>query len=146
MSDTMKTISGLFGQKLKIQAAGCIALACAAIMFSGCSTPQSVVRMEGHGARQVYDAGYDRVWSAAVAAAQQGDLQILEADKNHGYILAKRGVQPETFGENVAVWVRNVAPAQTEVEVVSRQAGPPVLVFRNWEHRILNSISANLTT
>lgn len=96
--------------------------------------------------REVYDANFNRVWSAAVAAAQTGDLEVLNADKAHGYISAKRGLQPETFGENVGIWIRQVSPSQTEVEVVSRQAGPPVVEFRNWEPRILNSIAANLTT
>ena len=130
----MKSLAGLF------------ALAVATAFFNGCSTPQSVGRMEGHGAKQVYDANYDRVWRAAVAAAQTGDLQVLTADKKEGFIAAKRGLRPETFGENVAIWVHSVAPGQTQVEVVSRQAGPPVLMFRSWEHRILDSISANLTT
>jgi hypothetical protein len=116
------------------------------VLFSGCSTPQSVSNMRGQGTKGVFNAGYDRVWSAAVAAAQTGDLTILDADKNRGLIVAKRGLQPTTFGENVAIWVRGVSPTQTEVETVSRQAGPPVLVVRNWENRILQSIAANLTT
>jgi hypothetical protein len=94
----------------------------------------------------VYNSSFDRVWSAAIAASQTGDLYILNADKSQGYISAKRGLRPETFGENVAIWVRVVSPTQTEVEVVSRQAGPPVLMSRNWEKRILSSIAANLTT
>ena len=118
----------------------------AAAMLAGCSSPQSVAHMQGAGSKEVYDAGYDRVWSAAVASAQTGDLQVLRVDKATGYISAKRGLRPETFGENVAIWVHQTSPTQTEVEVVSRQAGPPVLVIRNWEHRILNSIAANLTT
>ncbi len=129
----MKTLFGLLGLAL-------------VILFSGCSSPQSVQQMEGKGTKAVYNAGYDRVWSAAVAAAQQGDLYILNADKSRGYISARRGLHPETFGENVAIWIRSVSPAQAEVEVVSRQAGPPVLMFRNWEHRILAAIEANLTT
>ncbi|MDB6125663.1 MAG: hypothetical protein JWQ71_4656 [Pedosphaera sp.] len=114
--------------------------------FTGCSSPHSVANLEGRGKRDVFNAGYDRVWSAAVAAAQTGDLTILNADKERGLIVAKRGLRPETFGENVAIFVKGVSPAQTEVEVVSRQAGPPVLVLRNWEGRILSSIAANLTT
>jgi hypothetical protein len=121
-------------------------LALFAMIFSGCSSPESVSRLQGRGTQQVYEADFDRVWSAAVAAAQVGDLQILNADKTHGYISTKRGLEPETFGENVGIWIRTVSPTQTEVEVVSRPAGPPVLELRNWEHRILNSISANLTT
>ena len=129
----MKTLFGLFGVAL-------------VMLFSGCSTPQAVSQMAGRGSKQVYKAGYDRVWSEAVASAQQGDLYILNADKGRGYISARRGLHPETFGENVAIWVRSLSPAQTEVEVVSRQTGPPVLVVRNWEHRILAAIAANLTT
>ena len=116
------------------------------LFVSGCSTPQSVSKMHGEGSRKVYPAGYDRVWSAAVASAQVGDLYILHADKTNGFISAKRSLRPETFGENVAIWVRAISPSQSEVEVVSRQAGPPVIIMRNWEKRILAFIEASLTT
>jgi hypothetical protein len=116
------------------------------LLFNGCSTPHSVSQLRGQGTKSLYNAPYDRVWSAAVAAAQTGDLTILIADKANGFISAKRNIRPTTFGENVAIWVRGISPTQTEVEVVSRQAGPPVLTIRNWEHRILDSIAANLTT
>lgn len=141
-----KEISKTFRHSFNLHLAGWIGLIVLAALFAGCSTPKSVSRMQGRGTRQIYDASYDRVWSAAVASAQQGDLQILTANKTQGFISAKRGMEPNTFGENVAVWVRSISPTQTEVEVVSRQAGPPVVVIRNWEHRILNAISANLTT
>jgi len=102
--------------------------------------------MESQGKRQIYDANYDRVWTAAVASAQQGDLQVLSADKTQGFISAKRGMEPTTFGENVAIWVHHISDTQTEVVVVSRQAGPPVVMLRNWEQRVLNAIAADLTT
>ncbi|MDB6112591.1 MAG: hypothetical protein JWR69_4341 [Pedosphaera sp.] len=116
------------------------------LLVAGCSTPKKVAHMQGQGTREVYDANYDRVWSAAVAAAQTGDLYILNANKQTGFISARRGIRPETFGENVGIWVHGLNPSQTEVEVVSRQTGPPVLVMRNWEHRILANIGATLTT
>jgi hypothetical protein len=114
-------------------------------LMAGCSTPAKVSQMEGRGKVQPYNAPFERVWDAAVSAAQMGDLSVLETDKSRGYISAKRGVQLETFGENVGIWVREVSPNLTEVEVVSRQAGPPVLFWRNWEKRILANIDANLT-
>lgn len=120
-------------------------LALAALIFGGCSSPESVSHLQGRGTKQVYDAAYEHVWSAAVAAAQQGDLMILKADKEHGYICSKRGLEVDSFGENVAIWIRVVAPKHIEVEVVSRSVGPPV-ILRNWEQRVINSISANLTT
>jgi hypothetical protein len=49
-----------------------------------------------------------------------------------------------TFGENVGVWVRETNPDNTLVEVVSRQAGPPVAWLKNWENEIHRSITANL--
>jgi hypothetical protein len=113
---------------------------------AGCSTPRSVAELQGQGAKEVYNATYNHVWNAAVASAQMGDLYILHTDKPGGFISAKRSLRPETFGENVAIWVRSISPTQTEVEVISRQAGPPVLIMRNWEKRILASIEASLTT
>lgn len=116
-----------------------------ALALCGCSTTSSVARKQGHGTKQVYRAPFDQVWRAAVDASQLGDLQILSADRSHGYISAKRGIQIETFGENVGVWVTSVSPTETQVEVVSRQAGPPALYLKNWEHEILRAVEANLT-
>lgn len=113
---------------------------------NGCSTAHSVTKMEGQGTRSIYNASYDRVWAAAVAAAQTGDLYILIADKEKGTISAKRGMTPTTFGENVSIWIRSVSPTQTQVEVVSRQGGPPVFTIKNWEKPLLDAIAANLTT
>ena len=116
-----------------------------AFIVCGCSTTSSVAKKEGHGTQQVYRAPFDQVWRAAVDAAQLGDLQILKANRGQGYISARRGVQAETFGENVGLWVKRMSPTETQVEVVSRQAGPPVFWLKNWEHEILRAIDANLT-
>jgi hypothetical protein len=122
------------------------ALLLSVLLSAGCSSPHSVANLAGHGTSQVFDTDFERVWSAAVACAQNDDLYILNADKSAGYISAKRGWRPETFGENVGIWVRKAGAHQVEVEVVSRQAGPPIIALRNWEHRLLGNISANLTT
>lgn len=116
-----------------------------AFVVCGCSTTSSVAKKQGRGTQQVYRAPFDQVWRAAVDAAQLGNLEILKADREQGYIAAKRGVQKETFGENVGLWVTRMSPTETKVEVVSRQAGPPVLWLKNWEHEILRAIDANLT-
>jgi hypothetical protein len=115
------------------------------LIVCGCSTTSSVAKKQGQGTRQVYGAPFDQVWRAAVDAAQISNLEILNANREQGYIVAKRGLQKETFGENVGVWVTRVSPTETQVEVVSRQAGPPVLWLKNWENEILRAIAANLT-
>jgi hypothetical protein len=115
------------------------------VFIQGCSTPRSVANLRGQGTKQVFNGPYDAVWRAAVDAAQMGDLEIRDADRTTGYISAKRGIRFETFGENVAVWVRSLSPSQTEVEVISRQAGPPKFWIKNWEDEILRTVAANLT-
>lgn len=114
-------------------------------LLAGCATPKQVATMEGHGKRAVFNAPYDRVWRAAVDAAQVEDLRIRSADPATGYISAKRGFRVHTYGENVGIWVREVAPGQTQVEVVSRQAGPPKFSFKSWENQILDTVAMNLT-
>jgi hypothetical protein len=113
--------------------------------LTGCATQRQLADLKGQGTRNVYAATFDQTWRAAVDAAQMGDLEVVTADRDHGYIGARRTIQPHTFGENVGIWVRQTGPSSTEVEVVSRQAGPPVLWVKNWENEIQRSIAANLT-
>ena len=116
-----------------------------ALLAAGCSSPKTVANLEGKGTKQTFNYSYDNVWRAAVDAAQQGELQVMNADRERGYISARRGVQVETFGENVGIWIRSLGPAQTQVEVASRQAGPPVMWLKNWENEILRAVAANVT-
>jgi hypothetical protein len=117
----------------------------AVALLAGCATKRQVAMMEGHGKRAVYNAPYDQVWRAAVDAAQVQGLGIRTADPRAGYISTGRGIRPGSVGQNVGIWVREVAPGQTQVEVVSRQAGPHHLWSKNWENSVLNAVSANLT-
>ncbi len=112
--------------------------------LTGCATQEKVTGLAGRGTKQIYAANFDQVWRAAVDAAQR-DLDITSSDRSRGYIGARRTIRVHTFGENVGIWLREVAPSQTEVEVVSRQAGPPVASWRNWENEIQRAITANLT-
>jgi hypothetical protein len=114
------------------------------LLVAGCSTPESVAKLEGQGTRQVFTQGYDPVWNAVIGAAQMNDLYILDSDEATGYILARRYMSPTTFGENVAIWVRPVTRVETQVEVVSRRSGPPVADPQNWDERIFRSIATLL--
>ena len=117
----------------------------ALIVLTGCATQKRVSTMEGRGTTQIYSASFDQVWRAAVDAAQHDGLDIITADRTSGYISARRTIRAHTFGENVGLWIRETSPARTQVEVVSRQAGPPVAWLKNWEDEIHRAIAANLT-
>ena len=116
-----------------------------ALSVTGCATQRQVASMQGHGTKQSFNASFDPTWRAAVDGVQQNGLSIVNIDRGRGYIAARRTIRPHTFGENVGVWVTPTSPAETSVEVVSRQAGPPVAWLKNWEHEILQSVAANLT-
>jgi hypothetical protein len=122
-----------------------VSLLAVLVLASGCATQRQVANMQGSGSKQVFRAPFDQVWRAAVDAAQAGELEIVSADRTHGYIASKRGIKVQTFGENVGIWVSTISPTETQVEVVSRHAGPPKFSFKNWENQILNTIQANLT-
>jgi hypothetical protein len=122
-----------------------ISLLALALLTAGCATSRQVSTMQGKGTKHVFRAPYDQVWRASVDAAQMGELEVVNADRSRGYISSKRGLQVETFGENVGIWVTSLSPTETQVEVISRQAGPPKFWLKNWEDEILRTIEANLT-
>ena len=95
-----------------------------ALGLAGCSTPHSVAQQHGQGRHEAFTADYNTVWSATLGAAACNDLRVLNADRDRGFISARRDMGVAGFGENVAIWVRPLNPDITEVEVVSRPAGP----------------------
>src|SRR3954464_13140871 len=106
--------SGAFGASFRTRIMKILtAILALAFVVCGCSTTKSVAEKQGKGTKQVYRAPFDQVWRAAVDATQIGDLEILNADRAQGYIAARRGVRPETFGENVGLWVTHVSPTET---------------------------------
>ena len=115
-----------------------------ALFFIGCSTTQSVRKLEGSGSKRVYNASYEKVWSAAIVACQSETIQIEKSDKEEGQISAKTKVRATSWGENISVWVRKLNADSTEVEVVSRKAGPAIFFHYNWEESILNNIESQL--
>ncbi len=121
-----------------------LALACL-LIGAGCSTPCSVAKLEGQGTRHLFDAQYDPVWNAVLGAVEMNDLRVVQIDTASGHISARRVMGVTTFGENVSIWVRAVAPGETEVEVISRRTGPPVMPTPRPEKSILQTVADVLT-
>src|SRR5215210_3800226 len=106
----------------------------AALVLAGCSTPDTssdkardvailMTNMLPTSSKRTFEAPYNVVWRAALDAAQQGDLEILSADRARGYISVRSGARVESASENVGVSIRSLGPSGTEVEVVTRDAG-----------------------
>src|SRR3954451_19651946 len=116
------------------------------LTVAGCCTQKSVAGMQGWGPSHIFNAGFDPVWNAALAAAKTNGFEIVKANRATGYIGARRGISPATFGENLGIWVRGITPAQTEGGVVSRHAGLTILPLRNWQQPVLKSVAKTVPT
>ncbi|HEY0457049.1 MAG TPA: hypothetical protein VGE41_11785 [Verrucomicrobiae bacterium] len=114
------------------------------ILILGCSTPSQMAKLQGRGTTQVYNVPADQVWQKATDTAWKLGLTVLRTYPRQGFIEAKRGMQFYTLGENVGIWVKQVGPNQTSVEVLSRQKGPPVLKYKNWETDFLAELGHEL--
>src|SRR5437868_14029032 len=117
-----------------------VALFFAAVFLFGCSTPEKVAREQGHGPAHIYYAPYDKTWKAAVDSAWDRGLTVLRVYPEQGFISAKRGMSATTFGEDVGIWLKEAGAGKTQVEVVSRQKGLPMLQVKNWEDDLFQSI------
>jgi len=114
------------------------------VLLAGCRNPQSVLKLEGRGSKWTYAAAYAPTWQAALNACHVGEVQVTTQNRSNGLIQAMTTLRAESWGEFVAVWVRPVTPQSTEVEVVSRPAGPSGLIKYSWEQPIHRSIAAEL--
>jgi hypothetical protein len=133
------------GKIMKTYLPFALIIAAAALMTAGCSTPHSVARLEGHGARKTYDMGFDPVWEAVVSATLMDDLSLTQEDRTKGFISGRRPMAQVTFGDCVAIWVRPISTNRTEVEVVSRRVGAPVPFAANHEKELLEKVTQIVT-
>jgi hypothetical protein len=110
------------------------------VFLFGCSTPEKVAKQQGLGPAHIYHAPYDKTWKAAVDSAWDLGLTVLRVYPEQGFISAKRGMTATSFGEDVGIWLKEAGVGKTQVEVVSRQKGLPMLQVKNWEDNLFQSI------
>lgn len=102
-------------------------------MAAGCATVESLRESKGEGTTRFYEAPFEAVWRAAVAAIEANGLRLDRADDYERFIAATH--EPERTGtgreeevavtadqgERIAVFVDSVAPGVWGVEVVTRR-------------------------
>jgi hypothetical protein len=112
----------------------------------GCGTLDSAKVARGTGARRTYEASTDQVWNALPSVLTQLGLNVASSSRPEGYVLAKRGFSNGSWGENVAVFIAEISPSRTEVEVVSKKVLATNVTAKNWENPVLNKIEDFLRT
>lgn len=122
------------------------AIVLALSLLSACTTPSDVVNAKGEGKTVVYEKKYDEVWNAAALSVYDLRLNILVNDKKTGKIIAMRGAGGFTAGENVAVFVEQITPEKTSVEVVSKKALATNITARDWTNHIFAQLNTKLNS
>lgn len=94
----------------------------AVVFFGGCTTTESLLdsRGKGQGEAFVCTASYQRAYDTAVGTLKQRRLKILRKDKRKGYILASDTIRLLNGGGRIAVFLYELGPSKTQVEVYSK--------------------------
>lgn len=115
-----------------------------AFILGGCAGPAPISTAD-RGTKRVFDAPYNAVWRAALDAAQEGDLEIINADRPRGLIAARSAVGASTPGEDIGIAVKSLGPSGTEVEVLTRKhSRQPGATLKYWETQIIQAIATHL--
>lgn len=119
------------------------------IFASGCVSPfvstlSDAANARGDGLKNVYFVPEEKVWRTVYRTVKGSDLSIISYDRDSGTILAQRGLNLATPGENVAVFVRGVSDDRTEVEIVSNRTVSTAIWSPDWSKRIFSSLNNKL--
>lgn len=113
-------------------------------IFAGCASTATVRGARGTGRSEVYNYSYDKTYDAAVNAARDQAIEILEKDKETGTILGKKGVSAFSYGERIGIYLYKIEEAKTKVEVISAKVLATNVFAKDWTDAIFVAIRKNL--
>lgn len=148
VSATMKSITHLTKRSNAMNCSSwLLAMSCTALMLGGCATLADSVKAKGTGIYRVYDKPYDEVWTETIEIIEKSNLELVSKDKEGGQILAIRGANGMSWGENVAIFVSKEGEnSRSTVEVVSRRSMATNVFATNWETYILGKLDAKFAS
>jgi hypothetical protein len=117
----------------------------ASVLQSGCTTLADARMARGTGESRIYDTPPATIWNALPGVLKELGLDHVGDNRQEGYLLAQRGISLFSYGENVAIFVDELARAgRTRVEVVSKKAMETNIFAPNWAIDILNALAQRL--
>ena len=117
--------------------------AVAAAIVVGCASVDTVKDAKGQGVKRAFRQTYEAVYAAALTAAAQRKLEIIEQDRATGRLLLSSGASWSSLGERIAVFVSRTKERVTSVEIVSK----PVLTVTfppDWPALLFGDIEQEL--
>jgi hypothetical protein len=122
------------------------ALVAAVLLNSGCSTLADARAARGTGTAMNFASPPDTVWGLLPGVIKEVGLDFVGDNKQEGYLLAQRGINPLSYGEHVAIFVEPLGQTgRTRVEVVSKRAMATNVFAPDWESELLTKLSARLS-
>jgi len=112
--------------------------------MGGCASTETVKEAEGQGVSRSYPYTYDQVYEATLSAAKTKELEVVESDRSAGRVMLSHGVTLWSWGERIAVFIKPVADATTEVEIVSKPVLSPLNFPPDWQNILLDQIGFEL--
>ncbi len=116
----------------------------AVFLMSGCASTETVKESKGLGETRSYPYAYERVYDAALLAAKDKKLDIVENDKSNGRIVLSHGITLLSWGERIAVFVKPVSDSRTSVEIVSKPVLSPLNFPPDWQKILFDQIDLEL--
>lgn len=90
-------------------------------VLSSCTTTDSLLAERGKGGKIfVCQAGYEEAYQAALSAMKVRRLKVIRKDKKRGAIVASDTIRFLNGGGRVAVYLSELEPAKTQIEIQSR--------------------------
>lgn len=114
------------------------------ILLGSCSTLEGTHQAKGTGTKQIYTSSHDKTWDATVCSLKAQKLTIVKESKSENYILAQNGMTAFSFGENIAVFVREISKNKNEVEIVSKRKMQTNIFAPEWSNKVLAGIQTCL--
>lgn len=116
-------------------------------LLSACASIKTVKEMRGlgQGRSQEYPLPYKIVFEETVDTVTEVGLDLVEADRDAGRILATHGTTLLSWGENIAIFVQEVEPSRTEVEIVAKMVFAPGNFPPDWLGIIFTRLDINLS-
>jgi len=123
----------------------CLAAVLAVCLAAGCASADSLKQARGEGVKRTFRQPYDKVFAAAMSAADERKLAVVESKRKDGVILLTSGASLSSLGgERIAVFVARLDDVETSVEVVVRPVVPGVSFPPDWPDLLFGEIEENL--
>ena len=116
----------------------------AAALAAGCASTETVKEAQGQGVSRSYPRAYESVYNATLAAAKNKALEVVENDKASGRLVLAHGVTLWSWGERIAIFIKPLGAARTDVEIVSKPVLSPLNFPPDWPRILFDQLDVEL--